>query len=105
MSIHLFPSRTENDSHASSCAHERVPQPQKVFHLFAFLRQGLTFNPWLLFVGLLMVATLGVSCVGLLIDHRMIAGAPAWAKPAKFAISFSVYCFTFLWLLSFLQRW
>ena len=62
-------------------------------------------NALLTMLGLLMVITLLATCVGLLIDHRVIAGAPAWAKPAKFAISFSVYCFTFVWLLSFLRRW
>jgi hypothetical protein len=41
--------------------------------------------------------------IGLLADPRVITGAPAWLKPAKFAISISVYSFTFLWLLSYIQ--
>lgn len=73
--------------------------------LFFWLRQSFASNAWLTIVGILMVITLVVACMGLLFDHRVIAGAPAWAKPAKFAISFSVYSFTFVWLLSFLQRW
>ena len=30
--------------------------------------------------------------------------APAWLKPAKFAISISIYCFTLLWLLTHVRR-
>lgn len=52
-----------------------------------------------------MVMTLLATCVGLVIDHRVITGAPAWVKPAKFALSLSIYCFTLVWLLTFLQRW
>ncbi|GLV60711.1 hypothetical protein KDH_75300 [Dictyobacter sp. S3.2.2.5] len=55
--------------------------------------------------GLLMMLTLLATGVGLIVDHRVITGSPAWVKPAKFAISFSVYCFTFVWLLSFVRRW
>lgn len=81
-------------------------QTTEKFHpFFLWLRKGLALNALLTMLGLLMVITLLATCVGLLIDHRVIAGAPAWAKPAKFAISFSVYCFTFVWLLSFLRRW
>jgi hypothetical protein len=38
--------------------------------------------------------------VGLLVDPRVITGASAWLKPAKFAVSISIYCFTLLWLLT-----
>ena len=33
----------------------------------------------------------------------MITGAPAWLKPAKFAISVAVYSFTFVYLLQFVR--
>ena len=36
--------------------------------------------------------------------ERVITGAPAWLKPAKFAISLSVYRFTFVWLLGFVEK-
>jgi hypothetical protein len=49
---------------------------------------------------LLQLATL----VGLVMDHRVITGAPAWLKPAKFAISTSIYSFTFVWLLGFVEN-
>jgi hypothetical protein len=38
------------------------------------------------------------------VDHRVITGVPAWLKPAKFAISVSIYCFTFVWLLGFVEN-
>jgi hypothetical protein len=39
-------------------------------------------------------ALLGVSLIGLLIDDRVITGAPAWLKPAKFGASTAVYLLT-----------
>src|SRR5580692_2886106 len=50
-----------------------------------------------------MLVTFLATVVGIFIDHRVITGAPAWLKPAKFAISVSVYCFTFVWLLGFVE--
>lgn len=50
-----------------------------------------------------MLLVLLATVVGLFVDHRVITGVPAWLKPAKFAISVSVYCFTFVWLLSFIE--
>ncbi|WP_051271753.1 hypothetical protein [Shimazuella kribbensis] len=84
--------------------HESLPQ-REGFQLFRWLRKGWALNKSLTMLGLMLVITLLATCVGLLVEHRVIAGAPAWAKPAKFAISFSFYCFTFVWLLSYLQRW
>jgi hypothetical protein len=54
-------------------------------------------------MGLLLFAAL----IGLVVDARVITGAPAWLKPAKFAISFALYCLTLVWLLHFVQgrRW
>ncbi|MFT4038860.1 MAG: hypothetical protein QM692_11820 [Thermomicrobiales bacterium] len=46
----------------------------------------------------LMALTLGVALVGLALDPRVITGAPAWLKPAKFAVSIIIYAAT-LWLL------
>ncbi len=54
-------------------------------------------------VALAMLVTLVGTLVGLMVDPRVITGAPAWLKPAKFAISISIYSFTFLWLLGFVQ--
>jgi hypothetical protein len=46
----------------------------------------------------LMAAALGLSLVGLLVDPRVIQGAPAWLKPAKFGISIVVYLLTMRWI-------
>ena len=41
-----------------------------------------------------MLVAFAACCVGLLVDQRMVLGAPVWLKPAKFAISIAVYCVT-----------
>src|SRR5258707_13018028 len=56
-------------------------------------------------VSLLMLVVLAASGVGLLVDARVIAGAPAWLKPAKFAASIAVYGFPVAWFLSHLPAW
>ena len=35
----------------------------------------------------------------------MIAGAPAWLKPAKFAVSIAIYTLTLAWIFTFLPDW
>ncbi len=47
-----------------------------------------------------MLAVLIVSLLGLVIDPRIITGAPAWLKPTKFALSIAIYAATLLWLLT-----
>lgn len=71
--------------------------------LLSLLRQGFRINPLLTMSGILLLFVLAGTLLGLLVDHRVITGVAAWIKPAKFAISLSVYTFTFLWLLSFIQ--
>src|SRR5712692_7753790 len=56
-------------------------------------------------VSLLMLAALAACGVGLLVDPRAIAGAPAWLKPAKFAASTAIYGFTLVWLFRYLPDW
>ncbi|HEY0581693.1 MAG TPA: hypothetical protein VGE94_05880, partial [Chloroflexota bacterium] len=67
------------------------------------LSQLLRVNRALTITGLLMAATVLATLIGLLVDPRVITGAPAWLKPTKFAISTSLYAFTFVWLLGFVQ--
>lgn len=46
-------------------------------------------------------AVLAVGAVlGMLVDDREIAGAAAWFKPAKFAISFVLYSVALAWLIA-----
>ena len=54
---------------------------------------------------LLMVGALAAFVVGLVIDPRVITGAPAWLKPAKFAVSTAIYMFTLAWVFTYLGEW
>jgi len=59
----------------------------------------------------LMLADFLVTLAGLAIDPRIITGMPAWLKPAKFAISFAIFCASIAWLFRYLadfpktKRW
>lgn len=52
--------------------------------------------------GLMMLPVLAILAVGLIVDPRLITGAPAWLKPAKFALSIAVYVFTLAWIFTFI---
>ncbi len=41
-----------------------------------------------------------VSAVGLVVDDRVLVGAPIWAKPFKFFVSFAAYGLTLAWMLA-----
>jgi hypothetical protein len=43
-----------------------------------------------------------VSAVGVLVDPRVLTGAPIWLKPFKFSVSFVLYGITLAWMLSLL---
>ncbi len=49
-------------------------------------------------ISLVLIAIAGA---GLLLDPRVITGAPAWMKPLKFAISVAVYAATLAWMMGF----
>lgn len=58
----------------------------------------------LLSVALVVAAAfLLVSLVGLVVDQRVIAGAPAWLKPMKFGVSVCLYLVTIRWMLGSVQ--
>jgi hypothetical protein len=50
-----------------------------------------------------MLVTLVIAVVGSIVDPHVITGAPAWLKPVKFLISGTIYCATFIWLLSYVR--
>lgn len=54
----------------------------------------------LAYFALVMAGLAGVSAVGLVVDGRIINGAPGWAKPLKFSVSFALYAVTLAWMTS-----
>jgi hypothetical protein len=62
-------------------------------------------SPPLTAVGALMLVAAGASLVGILVDPRIITGAPAWLKPFKFAVSTAVYSLTLAWIFRWLSDW
>jgi hypothetical protein len=68
-----------------------------------FLQRAWRTNRPLTILGVTMILVFLATLAGVLLDPRIITGVPAWLKPAKFAISVSVYCFTFVWLLGFVE--
>ena len=68
------------------------------------LRPAFAANPALTILGISMLITFVATVLGVFVDHRVITGAPAWLKPARFAISVSIYCFTFVWMLGFVEN-
>ena len=62
-------------------------------------------SPVLSAAGLLMTGVLAASLIGLLVDPRVITGAPAWLKPAKFAVSTAIYMLTLAWIFTQLPEW
>ncbi|GCE20095.1 hypothetical protein [Dictyobacter kobayashii] len=67
------------------------------------LRRAWRENAALTLTGLAMLPVILIAVVGLMVDHQVITGAPAWMKPLKFAISTIIYCFTFVYLLTFVR--
>jgi len=57
----------------------------------------------LVFAGVMAVATVA-SLVGLVVDSRVLLGAPIWLKPLKFAISMVAYSLTWAWMFSLLAK-
>ena len=55
--------------------------------------------------GLGLVIVFVLMLAGLAADPRTIGGAPAWLKPAKFAISTAIYAITFAWIFTYLPDW
>jgi hypothetical protein len=45
-----------------------------------------------------------ISLAGMLLDDRVLVGAPIWFKPLKFAVSIVIYAVTWAWLYAYLPR-
>ena len=62
-------------------------------------------SPPLTAVGAVMLVAAVAFAVGILVDPRIITGAPAWLKPFKFAISTAIYSLTLAWIFGYLPDW
>lgn len=62
-------------------------------------------SPPLAATGALMLVVLAGAAIGLIVDPRLITGAPAWLKPAKFAASIAIYTFTLAWIFTVIPEW
>jgi hypothetical protein len=60
-------------------------------------------SPALMLTCYLMLAALVCSVAGLYLDPRIITGAPAWLKPAKFAISTAIFAASIAWLFQYMK--
>ena len=65
--------------------------------LLARLRRA---APGLTIVGFVMAADLVFCLIGLVVDRRVITGVPAWLKPAKFALSTMIACWSFAYCIA-----
>ena len=69
------------------------------------LRRLWQTSPELITTAALMLVVLAGALVGLVVDPTVITGAPAWLKPAKFAISITIYTVTLAWIFTLLPDW
>ncbi|WP_052129096.1 hypothetical protein [Clavibacter michiganensis] len=68
------------------------------------IRRAFGWHRPLMTVAALMVVVAAVCLVGRVVDDRIVAGAPVWDKPAKFALSILVYAVSWAWLIARLPR-
>jgi hypothetical protein len=61
--------------------------------------------PALTILGLIMAADLVFALCGLVVDRRVITGAPAWLKPAKFALSTMIAGWSFAFCIASTRIW
>jgi hypothetical protein len=66
---------------------------------------GLASAPALTILGFVMAADLVFAMLGLVVDRRVITGAPAWLKPAKFALSTMIAAWSFAYCIASTSIW
>lgn len=62
-------------------------------------RVMLSWHAPLTWFAVAMAAIAVVSAAGLVLDDRILVGAPIWAKALKFALSFGIYALTLGWMI------
>ena len=66
---------------------------------------GYAVSPALTVLGFIMAADLVFCVLGLVVDRRVITGAPAWLKPAKFALSTMIAAGSFAFCIASTGIW
>jgi hypothetical protein len=61
--------------------------------------------PGLTILGFIMAADLVFALCGLVVDRQVITGAPAWLKPAKFALSTMIAAWSFAFCIASTRVW
>jgi hypothetical protein len=61
-------------------------------------------SSWLVRMAAICAALGVVSLVALVVDDRLIAGAPAWLKPLKFGVSGATFLWSIAWMTQDLRR-
>ncbi len=69
------------------------------------LEKFLAAAPALTLLGFIMAADLVFCMCGLVVDRRVITGAPAWLKPAKFALSTMIAAWSFGFCIATTRIW
>jgi hypothetical protein len=69
------------------------------------LSLGFAAAPGLTVLGFIMAADLVLCLLGLVVDRRVITGAPAWLKPAKFAFSVVAASWSFAFCIASTRIW
>jgi hypothetical protein len=76
-----------------------------LFHMDTLLARLRRAAPALTIVGFVMAVDLVFCLVGLVVDRRVITGAPAWLKPAKFALSTMIASWSFAYCIAATAIW
>ncbi|MEJ8281133.1 hypothetical protein [Pseudonocardia spirodelae] len=67
------------------------------------IREVVAWHRPLAVVGLSCAALVPLGAAGVLLDPRVVLGAPVWLKPTKFALSIAIYCLSWAWLYAQLR--
>jgi hypothetical protein len=76
-----------------------------LFYMDTLLERLRRAAPALTIVGFVMAADLALCLIGLVVDRRVITGAPAWLKPAKFGLSTMIASWSFAYCIASITIW
>jgi hypothetical protein len=76
-----------------------------IFHMRHRFSVLFAAAPGLTILGFVMAADLVFTMCGLVVDRRVFTGAPAWLKPAKFALSTMIAAWSFAFCIASTRIW